>query len=156
MSIQEIINIEDRNKGEIHLYKEGIFWKAYQQSAYHFTREVRAFKISKKMVKSVGREVVSLGFPKNALEQYFSKEKLTEINEKQLLITGYTFKMEDYQQWLESLPLVSKQKQTNDRQPINKEDAVLALLLGFRVERSTPMECMQLVVSLQKMLDGSL
>jgi hypothetical protein len=30
MSIQKITTIEDQNMGEIHLYKEGIFWKAYQ------------------------------------------------------------------------------------------------------------------------------
>jgi hypothetical protein len=30
MSIQEIIDIEHQNTGEIHPHKEGIFWKAYQ------------------------------------------------------------------------------------------------------------------------------
>jgi hypothetical protein len=46
MSIHEIITIEDRNTGEIHLHKEGIFWKAYQQSTYLFTREVKALTAS--------------------------------------------------------------------------------------------------------------
>jgi hypothetical protein len=61
MSIQEITTIEDQNTGEIHLHKEGMFWKAYQQSAYLFTREVKAFKVSKKWVKAVGREVAGFG-----------------------------------------------------------------------------------------------
>jgi hypothetical protein len=30
MSIQEIIDIEHQNTGEIYLHKEGIFWKACQ------------------------------------------------------------------------------------------------------------------------------
>jgi len=50
MSIQEITTIEDQNTGEIRLHKEGIFWKAYQQSAYLFTREVKVFKVYRKWV----------------------------------------------------------------------------------------------------------
>lgn len=166
MSIQEITTQEDCNTGEIHLHKEGIFWKAYQQSAYLFTQEVRAFKISKKWVKSVGRErkVVSLGFPQNALEQYFNKEQLTEVDEKQLLITGYSLRTEDYQQWLESLPLTVRRaserklenEQMKSQQPTDNECAVLTSLRDFRVERSTPMDCMQFIVVLQKQLDGRL
>jgi hypothetical protein len=47
MSIQEITTIEDRNTGEVHLYKEGIFWKTYQQSAYLFTLEVKHSRSSR-------------------------------------------------------------------------------------------------------------
>jgi anaerobic ribonucleoside-triphosphate reductase len=156
MNIQEIIDIENHNNGEIHLHKEGFFWKAFQQSAYLFTQEVKVFKVSRKMVKTIMRDVVSVGFPQNALEQYFDKNKLTKIEEKHLLIMGYSLQTRNYQQWLNSLPLITENGQTNDRQTINKHDAVMTSLCGFRVETSTPMECIQFVVSLQKMLDGSL
>jgi hypothetical protein len=117
-SIQEIIYIEDRNKGEIHLHKEGPFWKAYQQSAYLIIREVKTFNVSKKMEAAIGREVVSLSIPQNALNKYFSKEQLTEIKvfetrndtlrvlEEHLLIPNYSLQKEDYQQWLKSIPFV--------------------------------------------------
>lgn len=109
MSIHEIVSIEDRNTGEIHLHKEGLFWKAYQQSAYLFTREVKAFKASKKRVKAVGgQEVVSLGFPQQAFATYFDDTRWKEIDEKQRLITGYALQAEGYRQWLESLPLTEK------------------------------------------------
>jgi hypothetical protein len=164
MSIQEITTQEDCNTGEIHLHKEGVFWKAYQQSAYLFTQEVKAFNTSKRLVKSVGRVVVSLGFPQNALGKYFNKKQLTEVDEKQLLITGYSLRREDYQQWLESLPLTersaserqSENEQMKSPQPIGNEGVVLASLRDFRVERSTPMDCLLFIVALQKQLDGSL
>jgi len=168
MSIHEIITNENQNTGEIHLHKEGIFWKAYQQSAYLFTREVKAFKVSKKLVKAVGREVVSLGFPQQAFSTYFEETRWNEIDEKQRLITGYTLQTEDYRQWLESLPLTERKpvgsvpaneqanEQTKHQQPTGCECAALSSLRAFRVEQSTPMDCMLFVVSLQKQLDGSL
>ena len=51
---------------EVHLYKEGAFWVAYEQSAYAICR-VKAYKATKKFVKAAGMEVVSVGFPENAL-----------------------------------------------------------------------------------------
>jgi len=40
MKMTDILTFEFGNKGEIHLYKEGLFWKAYQQSAYLFHTQV--------------------------------------------------------------------------------------------------------------------
>jgi len=169
MSIQEIVTNEDQNTGEIHLHKKGIFWKAYQQSAYLFTRDVKAFKVSKKLVKSVGnREVVSLGFPQQAFATYFEDTRWKEINEKQRLITGYAFQTEDYRQWLESLPLTERKpdrsvpaiesanEPAKHQQPTSSECAALSSLKEFRVERATPMDCMLFIVGLQKQLDGGL
>jgi len=36
--INEILVVEESNDSSIYLYKEGAFWKAYQQSAYPFLR----------------------------------------------------------------------------------------------------------------------
>ena len=47
--------------------------------------------------------MVSIDFPENALKKYFNEEQLTKIDETQIVATGYLFRTEDYQQWLESL-----------------------------------------------------
>ena len=39
MHYQEITNKEAANSGEINLYLEGIFWKAYQQVSLSFYRK---------------------------------------------------------------------------------------------------------------------
>jgi hypothetical protein len=62
MKIKEILEIESNNGGVINLFLEGIFWKAYEQSAYLFSANVEAFAINKKMIKNVQKEIVSLGF----------------------------------------------------------------------------------------------
>jgi len=53
----------DRETGEkIYLYKQGVFWTAYEQSALILSRH-KPLKISIKFVKPVNRKVISVGFP---------------------------------------------------------------------------------------------
>ena len=63
----------------VHLWKEGVFWVAYERSAYwvHLRSATRGcnplsknkegYKPTKKYIKSVGGDVVTVGFPHNAL-----------------------------------------------------------------------------------------
>jgi hypothetical protein len=50
----------------VNIYKEGVFWIAYEQSAYYFYVQ-KGYKPTKKFIKCIGQEVVSIGFPENAL-----------------------------------------------------------------------------------------
>ncbi|MDR0334140.1 MAG: hypothetical protein LBI15_11865 [Dysgonamonadaceae bacterium] len=45
----------------VNLYKEGIFWMAYEQSAYAVC-QIKPYIARKKYVKAVSAEVVSVGF----------------------------------------------------------------------------------------------
>jgi len=47
----------------VNLYKEGLFWVAYEQSAYYIW-QLKGYKPSKKRYKNIDKEVVQLGFPK--------------------------------------------------------------------------------------------
>lgn len=74
-SIIEIIGKETKNTDCIHLYKEGLFWKAYQQSAYRINHlPFVEYKVIKKYVKAVGQEVISIGFPSLNLSKHFKEE----------------------------------------------------------------------------------
>ena len=64
MTIKEKIEYEDGQL--VHLWKEGVFWVAYEQSAY-LVSQVKKLKPTKKYVKTAGREVVSVGFPSSVL-----------------------------------------------------------------------------------------
>ena len=63
MTIQDIVNMEKENKDSIVLLKEGIFWKAYEMSAYLFHTYIKPFKLLRKYVETIKGDVVSLGFP---------------------------------------------------------------------------------------------
>ena len=60
---------EAGTKQQVLLFHEGKFWKAYEMSAYLLTKRY-GFKPAKRFVKAVGQEIISVGFPDNALQKY--------------------------------------------------------------------------------------
>ena len=87
MSIQEITDIEEKNEDCIFLYKEGIFWKAYQRSAFLTVTRFRPdFMVKVKYMKCVGMKVFSVGFPTTSLSSVFGESPIEEINEKRIRI----------------------------------------------------------------------
>lgn len=62
MTIKEKIALSENIKNLV-LYKEGIFYKLYNQHAMLFSENIRVFKVNVKFIKSVGQDVYSVGFP---------------------------------------------------------------------------------------------
>jgi len=67
MTIAEKISIS-KEKACFALFREGMFYKCYNEDAMVFAQWVKNYKISCKYVKSVGAEVLSLGFPASEVE----------------------------------------------------------------------------------------
>lgn len=84
MNLKEKIDAEQQDKPLVLLYMEGMFWKAYEQSAMRFTKEIKAYKLQKRFFKNVNSEVVSLGFPDGSLQEVLKGREFTRINEKQI------------------------------------------------------------------------
>ena len=57
MVILDILELEKDNK-QLILHKEGLFIKAYERSAYLFTKHIKEYKLTKKFYKNVKQEVV--------------------------------------------------------------------------------------------------
>ena len=69
-TIKEILQEErNRESGVLVLFLEGKFWKAYEQSAYVLTK-LYNFKPTKRFIKLIGAEVISVGFPQEQLPKY--------------------------------------------------------------------------------------
>ena len=66
MTIAEKIT-SSRDKALFTLYKEGMFYRCYNEDAMIFAQRVKAYKVNCKYVKSLGGEVLSLGFPVSEL-----------------------------------------------------------------------------------------
>lgn len=70
MTSRELIAAEANNTDRIALYREGLFWKAYERSAYALCTQVRAFKPTRKILKTLaGGDIVSIGFPTHAADR---------------------------------------------------------------------------------------
>lgn len=66
MTIKEKIE-QAALSNKLYFFKEGMFYKMYNQNAMWFTMHVKAYKVHVKFVKTVNQEVYSLGFPQNVL-----------------------------------------------------------------------------------------
>lgn len=62
-TIKERIEREQSNCDKIYLYKEGIFYRAYERSAYLWITNICNYEIKKRYVKTIDRDIVYLGFP---------------------------------------------------------------------------------------------
>lgn len=70
MTKREIFNLEQDNPGNVYLFPEGMFYKAYEQSAYLLCKHVQAFKISSRIIKDIPEPIISIGFPMTSLEKF--------------------------------------------------------------------------------------
>jgi len=62
MKISEIVSLEQDNEGLI-LHKEGIFWRAYELSAYKFVTSIKTYNAKSKFYKNIKQDIVYVGFP---------------------------------------------------------------------------------------------
>lgn len=158
MEISAILTLETNTPSGIHLHLEGIFWKAYEQSAWRFVRHVRPYLLAKKHIKTVGQDVVSLGFPSIALEKVLAGIPYTQDAPKHILVTCEDdAPAEDFERWKQTVPL-----QTADKAPVVPYPqvptgnelylSIIGELERFDLLHASPMDCMQFVSSLKQQL----
>lgn len=105
-NLLEILSIEQENQSSVYFYREGVFYKAYEHSAYLFVHHVKPFHLKRRFVKSVKREVISVGFPTNSLYSYFSKEQVTELENCAKVDLDKKIDLSEFEQWKDSIPLM--------------------------------------------------
>ena len=70
MTKLEICATEDANPGQVYLYPEGAFYKAYQKSAWLLCTRVHPFKVSARPLKGLDGPFLSVGFPQSSLDKF--------------------------------------------------------------------------------------
>ncbi len=166
MGITETLRSEQENKQSIILYKEGMFWKSYEHSAYLFCKHIREYRVLKKFYKICKCEVVSLGFPESALEGHLVKipelpGEITERTDKIIRLQSEIFDIGEYGSWKDSLELVCQSESTKaqDRNSIQGnplESDLRKRIIGFPVIQRTPMEAQAFIVELQLEINGQI
>ncbi|MDD4116284.1 MAG: hypothetical protein PHG27_11945 [Massilibacteroides sp.] len=163
------------------LHLEGIFWKAYEWSAFRFVREIKSYKVQKRYVKQLKREIVSLGFPQEVLERILplgcslvSKEEkcaVVRVSESGTTDAFNVWKAnveegEKKEQPMQPQSLAVVQEEFVDygaslltKAPPDKKTAsakVIEKLQAFQVEVASPIQCMMFVSELQACLKEQL
>lgn len=156
MTSKEIIALESGNTGSINLYKEGLFWRAYERSAYALCTRVHPFKAMKRQLKVLGGEtLVVAGFPTSSEDRYLQGLSLSEKTESCITIALDTpMDLEDFGKWKDGLPCKQADGTAtgHTREP---PETVVSMLRGFDVAGSTPLDCMMLVSRLQQIIKQS-
>lgn len=101
------LRYESENANVVHLWLEGMFWKAYERSAYLFVRRISGYKPYKKFVRSVGGEVVAIGFPSKAIEKLLDGRSVEYVDSKHYILNGFTVdaqELKNFQSWKKEIP----------------------------------------------------
>jgi len=147
MTLQEKLDRETGN--HIYLYKQGVFWVAYEQSALLLIM-VKELKPTIRFYKTVNREVLSVGFPETT--KGFFADRFGTFTETGRHM-GYFNIGDEYEKT--NLQVQRKQivkehagrcSADNKRQPGSIAEAILS----FNLAEKTPIEAMLFVRELQE------
>ena len=107
MTSRDFIQAEADNTDRIILYKEGLFWKAYERSAYALCIQVWPFKPTKRSLKSLdGGCIVSVGFPWKHEDKHIRALECLERSDERLTLAAVS-KIDPvvFENWKDQLPL---------------------------------------------------
>lgn len=153
MTTKEIITSEEGNLEEIRLHREGIFWRAYERSAFMLTTQVRQLKVLTRTVKAAGNATVAyVGFPTASYHSFAAGLEELSKSEEQVVLRGKCRIDEaDYQKWKTSLaaPTACNAPHGDDT-PLSRNDIIAARVLAFDLANHTPMDCMMFISELQR------
>ena len=163
MTQQEILGREDAGSNEIHLYLEGIFWKAYEYSAYRFTFGICAFSPKKKYIKAVGQEMISIGFPMDSLKKHSALFDLVSQSEKECVIVPKNCTpTKPFEEWKASIPLwdgnpapASVETAAQQQQPQSEAEKIVDEIRRYNLANVTPMECMMRLSQLKTRINNN-
>ena len=156
MKVSDILHLEQANTSDIILHKEGLFWKSYEVSAFLFVTNIKQYSVKKKYYKNVNKEIVYLGFPQNALNSVLQviESKNIEKNEKQVIISSFSFELNNFEKWKDSIALYKKSESmaSSPRSHYVEENKIIEKIKTFSVINKTPIECQKFIIELQNEL----
>lgn len=144
-TIIQILSAESVNTSNIYLYREGLFYKAYERSAYAFVTGVQKFMVKKKFVKCTNQEVVSIGFPSDGLYKHFTKEQVIEKDNGVQITLTQPIDIVAFEQWKQSVNALTDTQSAPD---------LLMEIRMFPIEIKTPMECMLFLSEIKRIRPG--
>jgi hypothetical protein len=168
MKLANVISEEAKNTGSIIMHREGLFWRAYERSAFMFTLHLKQYSATKKFFKTVSSEIAFIGFPNQTLNQIIGKAEGKEVkqSESRICIGGFEFDNEAFLIWKNGIDLTEKPKvekidrASDDTNVIEKTHSEQSMIIdrikNFPVISKTPLECQQFIIEIQHQLNGSL
>ena len=159
MTISEKLR-SSTDKAVFTLFKEGLFYKCYNEDAMVFVQKVKEYKVNLKFIKSVGDDVLSLGFPVSEVEKENLKLQLiseaidaVEYNEKPygvvfILKKDIKQNFTDFYKEVKSSKSIVAEKHLDYKKSTN--DILVKMIQEFDLANSTPMQGLLFIQDLKK------
>ena len=161
MTIKEKLTLETaKPDNEIILHREGVFYIAYEHSAWLFSVVLHCFKVKKVYVKCVAQDVVSIGFPMASLERYVAGCKVNEGEGcvKLSLPADKIPLLDDFEQWKECQQYVPPKLPETACDDVAENDIpmsdIIKKIKDFPIECKTPVECMLFLIQIKNSFKG--
>lgn len=131
------------------LYKEGVFWVAYEQSAYFFA-QLKGYKPTKKYYKNINKWVVSVGFPQadDLLNNLQQNNTITWVNKTESsieMLLAEEVSNTNFNLWKQNV----KEKEQKITTNTTKKSSIEQLVKAFPLANKTPMEAFLFLKELQ-------
>jgi hypothetical protein len=145
MEIQDKIKHEAPN--EIRLYREGLFWVAYEQSAFLLSK-LKKLKPTLKKIKKLGTDVVSVGFPDSVLQSLLPSMKVQESADNLIVCRSDTAASPaEFLEWKNAIEQPLK--------TLGNADPLVEKIRRFDLSSTTPLQAMLFLAELKKEIECS-
>jgi hypothetical protein len=132
------------------LYKQGLFWVAYEQSAYYMW-QIKGFKPIKKWYKNSNSIVVQVGFTN--IDEVLKTNDI-EIIEQQEAYMCFNIKnaieQQSFEEWKNALTITAPKTQSNSSNC--KKETLEERIAQFDISNKTPMEALLFINDLKKVI----
>lgn len=146
------------------MYREGMFYKCYNEDAMLFSQRVRDFKISAKYIKSAGSMVLSLGFPVTLVEQgTITIEKVSDLMDaaswkeepNRLVFQLANDIKQDYDAFAETFTSQNANPGTPQHQTETKDhQKLIEMIRNYDLANHTPMQGMAFIQELKRLIQN--
>lgn len=158
---------------DLHLHKEGTFFRAYNWSAWLACRYLHNFKANKREFKGIDEAVAYIGFPDTSLTKWLPEGAEQRVeDEKHLVLTLPEVMVNDppeamaatYAEWKEAIPLVENNpgQRKRDVRGTGADDipfdspatltTIMQRILAFPIESKSPLESMTFLADVKRQL----
>ena len=148
MTILDKVTLQQQDTTKIFLFKEGVFYKAYNEGA--FLLQDRNYKVAVKKIKSVENEVLSIGFPISVLEKLKENRQSEEYDNYCSLQSNIVFSLLLYEEWYQNQITNIKRVDRKYLEEYTLKDTIK----NYPLANKTPIEVFIWVADLQKMISN--
>ena len=147
MIILEKVTLQKQDTSKIFLFKEGFFYKAYNEGAF-LLRE-KNYKVAVKKIKNIENEVLSIGFPVSVFEKLKDEFVFEFFEWYAVYNTNIFFDKELYIDWHNKVV-----KDSFKTSKTETECYIVEQLKKYPLANKTPIEVFMWVANLQKMISN--